>query len=181
MSNSSAVDLNLLPEDPDERRQFDQFLSNCELSPLRAIEKTLRIWHLTHPFPNGSQAKQMAIYANELGKYLANAESSSQTADSGTVIDPYKKQTSDRGESLPPANPTATGNSLSEDELREITDSLLAHCGLNYFTASIGKASGNRLIVYVFPEAPKAAKSKIPSEWRGMAVEVKKTGRPVPF
>ena len=70
MSEAEGV-MNLLPEDPEERRYFDDTVNAFGTSPLMLVENGLRIMHSTAEYPNSSYAKLLAIYANEVAKARA--------------------------------------------------------------------------------------------------------------
>lgn len=65
-------ELVLLPEDPLERRYFDEMLQGADLDPLALVQQALTIWHKTAEYPQGSYAKMLAIYANEVAKARAS-------------------------------------------------------------------------------------------------------------
>lgn len=53
-----------LPEDPDERRMFDEAAKTFG-GPLRAVANALTVWSRASS-PEGSFGKQLAIMANEV-------------------------------------------------------------------------------------------------------------------
>lgn len=56
-----------LPEDPDERRMFDDMVRAYSGRPLAAIAASLTIISRAQP-PEGSLGKMFAIYANEIAR-----------------------------------------------------------------------------------------------------------------
>ncbi len=59
-----------LPENSDEARDFRSFGG----SPLHGVHSALRIWAETHSFPDGSQAKVMAVMANVVAEAIQELE-----------------------------------------------------------------------------------------------------------
>ncbi len=72
------MELNLLPEDPVERRYFDEHAATLGMDPLEMVQNALTIMHKCAEYPQGSYAKMLAIYSNEIAKarakMTANAE-----------------------------------------------------------------------------------------------------------
>ena len=66
-----SVKIKRLPEDSDEARDFRALASG----PLYGVHSALRIWALTHSFPQGSQAKVMACMANVVAEHIEKLES----------------------------------------------------------------------------------------------------------
>lgn len=62
-----------LPEDPDERRMFNEQIATFG-GPLEAISATLTIWSKAMP-QQGSLAKTCAIMANEIGEVIETLDS----------------------------------------------------------------------------------------------------------
>lgn len=81
--------MNLLPEDPDERRYFDDMVRVTSLSPLALVQNALRNMHIGAEHQNSSYAKTLAIYANEIGKALANPTSAAANEDERAAVEFY--------------------------------------------------------------------------------------------
>lgn len=73
-----------LPEDPDERRMFDEAV-NVYGSPLAAIHANLQVMSKAAP-PEGSYGKMLAIWANEI--FRAMIPPSSRDRPFPKVFDP---------------------------------------------------------------------------------------------
>jgi hypothetical protein len=65
------LELDLLPEDPVERQQFDEIVSRLNIAPLVIVQNALTTMHKCAEYPHGSYAKVMAIYSNEIAKARA--------------------------------------------------------------------------------------------------------------
>ena len=63
--------LNLLEEDANEREQFDSTVKRLGMTPLEFVQVSLETMHRCAKFPQGSYAKMLAIYANEIAKARA--------------------------------------------------------------------------------------------------------------
>jgi len=70
----AAKSTDLLPEDAAHRADFDQFTLHYGGNPLRAVAAGLTSWAQTTPYPEGSYAKMLAIYANVVSKAAAKLD-----------------------------------------------------------------------------------------------------------
>lgn len=61
-----SVKIERLPEDSEEAIYFREMVQG----PLHGVHSALRIWALTHPFKEGSQAKVLAVMANVVAEAI---------------------------------------------------------------------------------------------------------------
>jgi hypothetical protein len=68
LPESKPQEFDLLQEDPVERQQFDEIVSRLNINPLVAVKDALATMHKCAEYPQGSYAKMLAIYSNEIAK-----------------------------------------------------------------------------------------------------------------
>ena len=61
-----SIKIERLPEDSEEAIYFREMVQG----PLQGVHSALRIWALTHPFPEGSQAKVLSVMANVVAEAI---------------------------------------------------------------------------------------------------------------
>ena len=64
---SEETKLKRLPEDYDEARYFRECYGG---NSIYGVHQALRIWTVTHAYPNGSQAKTMAAMTNVVAEHI---------------------------------------------------------------------------------------------------------------
>lgn len=68
---SKEAEFKRLPEGTEEARDFREYY--CE-NPMYGVHHALKIWTVTHDYPNGSQAKTLAAMTNVVAEHIEELE-----------------------------------------------------------------------------------------------------------
>ena len=64
---TEGMEFERLPEGTEEARDFRDTYAKC---PISGVQRALRIWTVTHQYPQGSQAKVLAAMTNIVSEHI---------------------------------------------------------------------------------------------------------------